>query len=125
MVSCKKTRYSKLLLIFLSLFLCFPGVMAAQYISFAQPDTLTQKDIYLYGFNNTTADYELLGLYNTTSTGIEVPNGTDLMFVIKPQYSTPLDDPGTWLSAMLSYVSSNLAALVIIIFLIGLLLTRK
>jgi hypothetical protein len=125
MVSCKKTRYSKLLLIFLSLFLCFPGVMAAQYVSFAQPDTLTQKDIYLYGFNNTTADYELLGLYNTTSTGIEVPNGTDLMFVIKPQYSTPLDDPGTWLSAMLSYVSSNLAALVIIIFLIGLLLTRK
>jgi hypothetical protein len=99
--------------------------MAIQYISFAQPDTLTQKDIYLYGFNNTTADYELLGLYNTTSTGIEVPNGTDLMFVLKPQYSTPLDDPGTWLSAMLSYVSSNLAALVIIIFLIGLLLTRK
>jgi hypothetical protein len=99
--------------------------MAAQYISFAQPDTLVQKDIYLYGFNNTTTDYELLGLYNTTSTGIEVPNGTDLMFVLKPQYSTPLDDPGTWLSSTFSYVSSNLAALIIIVFLIGLLLTRK
>jgi hypothetical protein len=124
MDSCK-THIPKLFFLLLSIFLCFPGVMAVQYVSFAQPDTLTQKDIYLYGFNSTSADYELLGLYNTTSTGIEVPNGTDFMFVIKPQYSTPLDDPGTWLSAMLSYVSSNLAALVIIIFLIGLLLTRK
>jgi len=105
--------------------LCFPGAMATQYISFAQPDTLTQKDIYLYGFNSTSTDYELLGLYNTTSTAIEIPNGTDIMFVIKPQYSTPLDDPGTWLSATFSYVSSNLAALIIIMFLVGLILVRK
>jgi hypothetical protein len=47
------------------------------------------------------------------------------MFVIKPQYSTPLDDPGTWLSATFAYVSSNLAALIIIMFLIGLILVRK
>ena len=124
MVSCK-THFPKLFSIFLLMLLCFPGAMATQYISFAQPDTLTQKDIYLYGFNTTSADYELLGLYNTTSTAIEIPNGTDIMFVIKPQYSTPLDDPGTWLSATFSYVSSNLAALIIIMFLIGLILVRK
>ena len=105
--------------------ICFPGAMAAQYISFAQPDTLTQKDIYLYGFNTTSGKHELLGLYNTTSTAIEIPNGTDIMFVIKPQYSTPLDEPGTWLSATFAYVSSNLVALIIIMFLIGLILVRK
>jgi len=124
MVSCK-THLPKLFSIFLLMLLCFPGAMATQYISFAQPDTLTQKDIYLYGFNSTSTDYELLGLYNTTSTAIEIPNGTDIMFVIKPQYSTPLDDPGTWLSATFAYVSSNLAALIIIMFLIGLILVRK
>ena len=124
MDSCK-THLPKLFSIFLLLLLCFPGAMATQYVSFAQPDTLTQKDIYLYGFNTTSAKHELLGLYNTTSTGIEIPNGTDIMFVIKPQYSTPLDEPGTWLSATFSYVSSNLAALIIIMFLIGLILVRK
>ena len=120
MVSCKNTRYSKLLLIFLTISLCFPVAMAVQYISFAQPDTVTQKDIYLYN-----ASGSLLGLYNTTSTGIAIPNGTDLMFVIKPQYSSPLDDPGTWLTSTFSYVSTNLAALIIIMFLIGLILVRK
>jgi hypothetical protein len=124
MVSCK-THLPKLFSIFLLMLLCFPGAMATQYISFAQPDTLTQKDIYLYGFNSTSTDYELLGLYNTTSTAIEIPNGTDIMFVIKPQYSTPLDEPGTWLSATFAYVSSNLVALIIIMFLIGLILVRK
>jgi hypothetical protein len=124
MVSCK-THLPKLFSIFLLMLLCFPGAMATQYISFAQPDTLTQKDIYLYGFNTTSGKHELLGLYNTTSTGIEIPNATDIMFVIKPQYSTPLDDPGTWLSATFAYVRSNLTALIIIMFLIGLILVRK
>jgi len=124
MDSCK-THLPKLFFIFFLMLICFPGAMAAQYISFAQPDTLTQKDIYLYGFNTTSGKHELLGLYNTTSTGIEIPNATDIMFVIKPQYSTPLDDPGTWLSATFAYVSSNLAALIIIMFLIGLILVRK
>jgi hypothetical protein len=119
MDSCK-THIPKLLFLFLTISLCFPGVMAVQYVSFAQPDTLTQKDIYLYN-----ASGSLIGLYNTTSTGVELPATGDVMFVIKPQYSTPLDEPGTWLSATFSYVSSNLAALVIIIFLVGLLLTRK
>jgi hypothetical protein len=119
MDSCK-THLSKLFSLFLLLLLCFPGAMAIQYISFAQPDTLTQKDIYLY--NGTGS---LLGLYNTTSTAIEIPATGDIMFVIKPQYSTPLDDPGKWLSSTFTYVSSNLAALLIIMFLIGLILVRK
>jgi putative alpha-1,2-mannosidase len=119
-MSLAKPHYQKIFSILLLLLLCFPGAMAIQYISFAQPDTLTQKDIYLYN-----ASGSLLGLYNTTSTGIEIPAAGDIMFVIKPQYSTPLDEPGTWLSATFSYVSSNLAAIIIILFLIGVLLARK
>jgi VanZ family protein len=111
--------------LFLLLILCVPVVSAVQYISFAQPDTLTQKDVHLYGFNVTSAEYELLGQYNTTSTGIAIPNGTDLMFVLKPQYSTPLDDPVTWLNSVFSYVGTNVAVLIVIIFLIALLLGRK
>ena len=105
---------------FLLLILCVPAVSAVQYISFAQPDAFSQKDIYLY--NGTGS---LLGLYNTTSTGIPIPNGTDLMFIIKPQSASPLDDPGAWLSSTFSYVSTNIVALITIIFLIGLLLGRK
>jgi len=105
---------------FLLLILCVPAVSAVQYISFAQPNSFSSQDIYLYNGNGS-----LLGLYNTTSTAIAIPNGTDLMFVLKPQYTTPLDDPGAWLSSTFSYVSTNIVALIIIIFLIGLLLGRK
>ena len=124
MVTCK-THISKIILVFTLLFICSPAVTAVQYISFAQPDTLTQKDIYLYGFNTTSTDYELLGLYNTTSAGIAIPTGTDIMFVIKPQYSTPLDDPGTFVDSGFAYVETNFIPLLAILFLIGVLLTRR
>ena len=124
MVSCK-IHFSKIVLILILLSICFPVVTAVQYISFAQPDTLTQKDIYLYGWNTTSTKFELFGLYNTTSADIPIPEDTDIMFVIKPQYSTPLDDPSGWLNSTFAYVSTNLAPLIIILFLIGLLLTRK
>jgi hypothetical protein len=119
MVSCK-THLPKLLLLFLAVFLCFPGVMAIQYISFAQPDTLTQKDIYLYN-----ASGSLLGLYNTTSTAIEIPATGDLMFVLKPQYGTPLDDPATWLASLLSWAQSNAVPLLFLALLLGYVVSRR
>jgi len=119
MDSCK-THLPKLLLLFLAVFLCFPGAMAIQYISFAQPDTLTQKDIYLYNGNGS-----LLGLYNTTSTAIEMPASGDIMFVLKPQYSTPLDDPGAWLASLLSWGQSNAVPLLFVAVLIGYVFSRR
>ena len=110
--------------ILLVLFLIVP-VTAVQYISFAQPDTTIQKDIYLYGWNTTSEKFELLGLYNTTSADIAIPEDTDIMFVLKPQYSSPLDDPGTFMDSGFAYVETNIFPLIAIIFLIGLLLTRK
>ena len=124
MVTCK-THISKIILAFTLLSIFFPAVTAIQYISFAQPDTLTQKDLYLYGFNTTSEKMEILGLYNTTSSGIPIPNATDITFIIKPQYSTPLDDPGTFVDSAFAWVVSNMIALIACMFLIGLLLTRR
>jgi hypothetical protein len=105
-----------LVLIFTSLIL--PGALS-QTVSFAQPDTLTQKDIYLYAANGT-----LLGLYNTTSTGIELPNDTDLIFTIKPQYSTPLDDPSGFLGGLIAAVQTN-ATTILLLGLIGVMLFKR
>ena len=124
MVACK-THISKIILVLTLLFICFPSVTAIQYISFAQPDTTIQKDIYLYGWNTTSEKFELLGLYNTTSADIAIPNDTDIMFVLKPQYSSPLDDPGTFMDSGFAYVETHIFPLIAVIFLIGLLLTRK
>jgi hypothetical protein len=103
-----QTNYSKLLLITLSLFLIFPGVMA-QSISFADPDSTQHRDVYIYYANGTLA-----GQWNTTSTGIAIPNDTDgdFMLVLKPQYSNPLDDPETFADSLYSWFSSNLIVLV-------------
>lgn len=100
--------------------LFLPPVSAVQYISFAQPDTLTQKDLYLYGFNTTSATYELLGLYNTTSSGIELPNGTDVMFILKPQYGTPLDNPLEAFGSALAFLETYWIQIGVSVFLIGL-----
>jgi hypothetical protein len=119
-----RTNYTKFSFILLALFLCFPGVMA-QTVSFADPDTTMYRDIHMYGFNNTTGQWGMLGLYNTTSTAIELPNNTDVQFVLKPQYTSPLDDPGGWLDSTFAYTQTNLVPLIAIMFLIGLLLTRR
>jgi hypothetical protein len=113
--------HKKALTIFSILFLVFPGVMA-QSISFAEPDTITHKDVYLYYANGT-----LIGLYNTTSTGISIPNATygDLLFVIKPQYSTPLDDPSAWLTSFLAYINTNAIVLLAAAIIIGIMFTRR
>jgi hypothetical protein len=95
-------------------------VQATQYVSFAQPDTLTQKDIYLYN-----ASGSLLGLYNTTSTGIELPASGDVMFVIKPQYDSPIDDPGAWLASFLAWTTTNAIALIFSFAIIGFLFVRR
>lgn len=124
MVSCK-THLPKLFSISLLLLLCFPGAMALT-ITMSNPDATMQRDIIVYSINETglTNTTPLYGLYNTTSI-IDIDPNSSYLFVLKPQYSNPLDDPGAWLKATLDYVHSNLASLLIIMFLIGLILVRK
>ena len=108
----------KALVIFSLLLLCFPSAMA-QTVSFAEPNTVSHQDLYLYAANGT-----LLGLYNTTSTGIAIPNDTDLIFTLKPQYSSPLDDPGDFLSGAVSWLETNVLALLILGAMLGLIFKR-
>jgi uncharacterized membrane protein len=98
----------------------------AQTITMSNPDATMERDIIVYAVNDTgLANITgLYGLYNTTSI-IDIDPNLSYVFVLKPQYSNPLDAPGTWLSSMFSYVTTNIIPIVIIIFLIGLLLSRR
>lgn len=118
MVSQRTAQLSKILGVFLILVLCFPGVMA-QTISFADPDATVHKDVYMYNASGT-----LLGVYNTTSDGIEIPADTDLIFTIKPQYSNPLEDPSTFLTNTIGWLSTNALSLLILAAMAGMLFRR-
>lgn len=105
---------AKALLILIILIACSVGSVSAQTISFATIDA-TVQDVYMYHANGT-----LIALHNTSSTGIELPTGTDVIFTIKPHTSNPLDDPSTFLQSAFNYVRTNVIALIVIMFLIGL-----
>ena len=113
-----KFSTKRLICVLSILYLIFPAVMA-QTVSFAEPDTLTHKDMYLYNSTGT-----LLGVYNTTSSAINLTDLGDVIIVIKPQYSTPLDDPGAWLGSALAWANSNATVLFFSAALIGILLVR-
>ena len=114
----------KQILIIALIALLLMAVMPAQAlnVTMANPDATMERDVVVYQANVT--DVWMYGLYNTTSI-IDLDDGYSYIFVLKPQYSNPLDDPLTWLDSTFSYVSTNIIPIVIIIFLIGLLLTRR
>jgi hypothetical protein len=60
------------------------------------------------------ANGSLAGQYNTTSTGIAIPNDTDgdFMLVLKPQYTNPLDDPETFADSLYSWFTTNALVLI-------------
>ena len=105
----------KALLIISVLFLIFPGVMA-QSVSFADPDATQHRDIYIYYANGSLLHNpgSLYGQWNTTSTGIAIPNDTDgdLLIVLKPQYTNPLDDPETFADSLYSWFTTNALVLI-------------
>lgn len=113
-----RKRNSVLIVFVLFISLFCSGVSAQQYVSFARPDSLTQQDVYLYYGNGS-----LVGLYNTSSTAIPIPNDTDgdFMFVIKPQYQTPWDAPAEALTSGLAFLETYWIQIGVAVFLIGLL----
>ena len=100
----------------------------AQSISFADPGTTTHKDIYIYYANGTQihASGTLYGQWNTTSTGIAIPNDTegDLLIVLKPQYSAAWDEPDVMLANGFAFVQTNWIVLVVITVLIGMMFRK-
>ena len=112
----KKQQILIIALIALLLMAVMPA--QAQNITMSNPDSTMERDVVVYTLNGTGA--ALYGLYNTTSI-IGLDGDSDYIFVLKPQYSNPLDEPLTWLDSAFSYVSTNIIPILIIIFLIGLL----
>ena len=103
------------------LLVCITGAtVSAQTVSFAVIDATTQ-DVYLYAANGSL----LASGYNTSSTGIVLPTGTDVIFTIKPHTANPLDDPGDFLQSGFDYIQTNVIPIIVIIFLIGLLVVRR
>ena len=117
----KKQQILIIALIALLLMAVMP-VQANITITMSNPDATMEKDIMVYQANVT--DVWMYGLYNTTSI-IEIDEDYSYIFVLKPQYSNPLDEPITWLESTFSYVSTNIVSIIIIVFLIGLLLSRR
>ena len=116
----KKQQILIIALIALLLMAVMP--VQAQNITMSNPDATMERDVVVYTLNGTGA--ALYGLYNTTSV-IDLDGDSDYIFVLKPQYSNPLDEPLTFLDSAFSYVSTNIIPLMIIIFLIGILWARR
>ena len=93
----------------------------AQNITMSNPDATMERDVVVYTLNGTGA--ALYGLYNTTSI-IDLDGDSDYIFVLKPQYSNPLEDPAAFLDSMFTFVSTNIIPILILIFLIGVLFSR-
>jgi len=117
MVSCK-ANYSKLLFVLLLVLLCAPIASASVNVSFADPDATVHKDVMIYNGTGT-----LLGTYNTTTNGIPLPE-EDVIFIIKPQYSNPADDPVNFLAGVIGWVETN-AMLLMIFGLMGVFLFKR
>lgn len=91
----------------------------AQTITMANPDSTMERDIIAYYANGT-----LYGLYNTSSI-IDLDANYSYMFVLKPQYTTPLDNPVGWLNSLMAYAQTHAVELLFIAVLLGIVFTRK
>lgn len=102
-------------LIFIAVLLCMALIMPAfaQNMSISRLGTGTMETVQIY--EGTT----LQGTWNTSSNGIELPEG-DFLLVIKPAASTPLNDPKDWLeNTVFPWVQTNAVVLVFIAILLG------
>lgn len=120
MVSCKTSRNYQLFFVFLLvLILCFSPVIASGSVSFADPDATVHRDVLIYFAGNGS----LYGTTNTTANGITLPD-EDVMFILKPQYTNPLDDPGTFLISAVGWFQTNALSLLILAVMVGFVFKR-
>lgn len=91
----------------------------AQTITMANPSGIAERDIIVYYANGT-----MQGFYNSTSV-ISLDGGTDYIFTLKPMRTTPLEDPGDWLTnEALPFAQTYFIPLIALVFLIALLRRR-
>ena len=95
------------------------GPGTAQNMSISHYGIGSLQTVQLYDGNGT-----LLGTYNTSTSGIGLPDG-DFVLGIKPAASNPLTDPGQWMTDALSWITTNITAIILAMFLIGLVFWRR
>ena len=86
----------QVLLVFVLLSMVAVGTVSAQNVSISDIGYVGPQIIELYSYNGT-----LLGTYNTTSTGIELPE-SDFYLVVKPELKNL--EPVTMLSTAMSWI---------------------
>ena len=111
------TKKLLLLVALLALILMAACPVQAVNVSFSSIDGAADRDMYLYQGG------VLVGLYNTSSTGIEIT--TDTSFVFRPQTRDVLEDPGDWLTGVaFPWVKSNFVGLIAVAILLAILARR-
>jgi hypothetical protein len=111
----------KITLIVIMVLVCISLVFpcSAQNMSISHYGIGSLQTVQLYDGNGT-----LLGTFNTSTNGIELPTG-DFVLGIKPASSDPLTDPGQWMTDALAWITTNITAIILVMFLIGLLFWRR
>lgn len=88
------------------------GTACAQNVSFSDLGLAGPQMIQIY-----TANGSLQGTYNTTISGISLPN-EDFFMVIKPEPSNPLASPSTFLTdTAFPFVQTNIIGITVLIIL--------
>lgn len=98
-----------LVIALLALILLVTMPVQAQTITMSNPDATMERDIIVYYPNGT-----IYGLYNTTSVIDLGSNVSDYIFTLKPQYSTPLDDPKGFTDGLWAWFRTNLLYVVLL-----------
>jgi hypothetical protein len=84
----------------------------AMYITMANPQGITERDILVY---NSTG--QLQGIYNSTST-IALNGSEDYIFSMKPMQTNLLEDPASWLdNAAIPFLQTYYLYIAMMIFL--------
>ena len=102
-------QQSILVIALLALIIMAVMPVQAQTITMSNPDATMERDIIVYYPNGT-----IYGLYNTTSVIDLGSNVSDYIFTLKPQYSTPLDDPKGFTDGLWAWFRTNLLYVVLL-----------
>ena len=89
-------------------------------LTMSNPSGISERDIVVYYPNGT-----MQGYYNSTSV-ITIDTNESYIMAMKPMQTNPLEDPGTWLTNnFIPLITSNAAAIILMVFLAMLWLGRK
>jgi len=89
-------------------------------LTMSNPSGISERDILVYFPNGS-----LQGFYNSTSV-ITLDTNESYIMAMRPMKTNPIEDPGTWLSNdFIPLVTSNAAAIILMVFLAMLWLGRK